>query len=72
MLNAHVCTAGTPCSNATLDKFISISSPQDHYLDLTEYAIYEEMAVFTGKYNLLLAVLSSEDFFNLAIKLIAF
>lgn len=49
-----------------------INNKNEHpILKFSQEAIYEQMVMFTGKYNLSLDVLSSPDFYNLAINLIA-
>lgn len=68
----HVCSPGIPCTSSSFDQFYSSSSPKGHLLNLTEDSLYEDMAMFTGKHNLALDVLSSDDFYQLATKFIAY
>lgn len=70
--HVHVCTPGIPCYDKTLNDYFSSGSTKAHFLNLNEDSIYDDMAEFTGKYNLSLNIFSSDDFYNLACKFIAF
>lgn len=68
--HVHVCHPGEPVNQKTIDEMIN--NKDEHPIPkFSQEAIYEQMAIFTGKYNLSLDVLSSPDFNNLAINLIA-
>lgn len=68
--HVHVCHPGEPVNQKTIDEMIN--NKDEHPIPkFSQEAIYEQMAIFTGKYNLSLDVLSSPDFYNLAINLIA-
>lgn len=66
----HVCHPGEPINQRTIDEMIN--KKNEHPIPkFSQEAIYEQMAIFTGKYNLSLDVLCSSDFYNLAINLIS-
>ena len=67
--NRHVCIPGDPISQKTLDDF---ANKQKDSPIITQEEIYAEMAEFTGKMNLSLGTMCSNEFYKLSNKLIAF
>ena len=71
MKNGHTCFPGEPVNQKTLEETIE-KNPKQKLDVITEEAIHRCIAEFTGKKNLSLEVLSSQDFYDLSCKLIAF
>lgn len=69
MKNGHKCEPGEYISQQTLEQTLKFD---ENKISITPDMIYQEIALFTGKFNLALDVLSSDEFYELSLKLIAF
>lgn len=69
--NVHICQPGEPCDQLKIDDLVS-SFGYMNDTAITEYLLYEKMASFTGAKNLSLDILSSDEFYDLAVHLIAY
>lgn len=68
--NTHQCKPGDPINQLTLDELWTKQQEESHII--TQESLYKDMAIFTGKKNLSLEVLSSQQFYDLACKFIQF
>ncbi|KAK8880887.1 hypothetical protein M9Y10_003586 [Tritrichomonas musculus] len=71
MRNEHICTPGKEVDQMTLLDFIR-NEDGSRKVTITEDRLYEQMAIFTGKKNLSLDVLASDEFYEMACMFIAF
>lgn len=69
--NVHVCQPGEPYDQLKIDEMITGLGYMNDTC-ITEYLIYEKMAAFTGMKNLSLEILSSNEFYDLAVHLVAY
>lgn len=69
--NTHVCFPGIPCSQTSIDNSFKLYSNPEGDIQITAAILYNELAILTGKLNLSLNVLTSQEFYKLACKFIA-
>lgn len=68
--NNHQCFPGEIVNQRTIEETLAQKNDSQKIV-ITQEKIHKEIAVFTGKYNLPLNVLSSTDFYNISCDLIA-
>lgn len=69
--NGHICSPGEPVNQRSLKEMVDKMNGQKPTEVVTEEMIHREIAKFTGKYNLSLDTLSSQEFYDLCLKLIS-
>ena len=69
--NVHICEPGKSINQLTLHSFEKNISQEDLH-NISEESLYREMALFTGKKNLSLDLLTSDEFYELAIDFIKY
>lgn len=69
--NVHICEPGNPVNQLTLHDFEKNINQEDLH-NISENSLYRDMALFTGKKNLSLDLLTSDEFHSLAISFITY
>ena len=68
----HTCTIGSRKTQITLESFQTSADSNDKQPKITNDYLHRQMAVFTGQKNLSFNILTSPEFYNLAINFISY